>query len=108
MKSEINISLSLDENRMPEKIEWFATDSEMEKPKESSAMMLTFWDSEEKQTLGIDLWTEKMMIEEMNIFYFQTFMKMSDTYLNSTKNKAASQMIENFANEFAKLVNNEK
>ena len=59
MKSDINITLTLNESRMPEKIEWIATDSDMNEMKESKALMLSFWDAEEKETLGIDLWTEK-------------------------------------------------
>lgn len=105
MKSEINISLTLDENRMPEKIEWIASDSDMNDPKESKAMMLSFWDNEERQTLGIDLWTEKMMVDEMNIFIYQSIIKMADTYKRATQNAEAADILEKMASEFAAKVN---
>lgn len=105
MKSEIKIEIEVDEMKMPSKIEWSATDSDIAGTKESNAMMVAFWDSEEKQTLGIDLWTEKMLVDEMDIFVYQTLVKMSDTYKRATRNETASKMIENFANEFAAAVN---
>jgi len=105
MKSDIKIELTLDNNRVPEKIEWMAADSDMKTPKESKAMMLAFWDSEEKQTLGIDLWTDKMSVDEMNIFIFQALIKMSDTYKKATHNEEASKMLQAFADEFAQTVN---
>jgi len=105
MKSNITISLTLDDNRMPEKIEWIASDSDMNSLKESKAMMLSLWDTEEKQTLGIDLWTEKMLVEEMNIFVFQAIIKMADTYKRATQNAEAAGILEKLANEFAAKVN---
>jgi hypothetical protein len=41
----------------------------------------------------------------MNIHTHQTLIKMSDTYLRSTKNKEAAEMIENFSAEFADKLN---
>jgi gliding motility-associated protein GldC len=67
-------------------------------------MMLSIWDNKEKVTLGIDLWTKDMMVEDMNVHVHQTLLKMSDTYLRATKNSDATKMIEDFSAEFASKV----
>jgi len=82
--STINIEVEMDENRLPENITWNATDSVSEKPQKSKAMMLSFWDGEEKTALRIDLWTKKMMVDEMADFFYQTMMTMADTYGRAT------------------------
>ncbi|MCK7523599.1 MAG: hypothetical protein MZV64_41155 [Ignavibacteriales bacterium] len=53
--------------------------------KDCSSMMLSIWDNKEKVTLGIDLWTKEMMVEDMNVHVHQTLLKLSDTYLRATK-----------------------
>lgn len=108
MKSEINISVELDENKLPNKIEWEITESDTVGKKTSNSMMISFWDDEEKETLGLDLWTPKMRVEEMDVFFFQTFMKMADTYNRATGNMEVPKMIEKFANEFAGFVNSSR
>ena len=100
-KSEINLFVELDEKKVPVKIEWSATDSGMEGKKESKAMLLSLWDKDEEATMGIDLWTKDMMVEDMNIYFHQTFLKMADTYRRATKNEDVSVMIETFSAEFA-------
>ncbi|HKI78761.1 MAG TPA: gliding motility protein GldC [Ignavibacteriaceae bacterium] len=103
-KSKINFTVELDEKNLPKKIEWDATDSNFEGKKECKAMMLSIWDKEENVTLGIDLWTEKMLVEEMDIFFHQVFKKMSDTYLRSTSNNDVAKFISEFSEKFADKV----
>ena len=57
-KSEIKFLIELDDNKMPEKIQWQADDADFKGMKESKTMMLSLWDKEDKVTLGIDLWTK--------------------------------------------------
>jgi gliding motility-associated protein GldC len=99
--SEIKLTVLLDSNRVPEKIEWEATDSGFEGKKECKSMMLSLWDKEENATLGIDLWTKEMRVDEMNIYIHQTLIKMADTYKRATKNSSAADLIEKFSVEFA-------
>ena len=100
-KSEITLFVELDEKKVPVKIEWNATDSGMEGKKECKSMMLSLWDQQENATMGIDLWTKDMMIEDMNVYFHQTFLKMADTYRRATKNEEIAVMIENFSADFA-------
>ena len=99
--SEIKFKISLDEKKVPEKIEWEATDSGFKGKKECSSMMISLWDKEEKATLGIDLWTKEMIIDDMNIHFHQIFNKLAETYERSTKNKDIANMIKNFSADFA-------
>jgi len=100
--SEIKFTIQLDEKKMPKKIEWEATDGGFEGKKPCSSMMISLWDKEERITMGIDLWTKELLVEDMNIHFYQIFSKMADTYLKATNNNEAAKMIHDFGNDFAK------
>jgi gliding motility-associated protein GldC len=101
-KSEIKITVELDENKMPEKIEWEATDAGFDGKKASKKLMLSLWDEKENVTLGIDLWTKEMKVEEMHSHYHQILLKMADTFERATNNKDAAGMIRNFSDDLTK------
>ncbi len=100
-KSEIKFTIELDETKMPSKIEWEADDADFDGKKECSSMLLSIWDKEEKVSLAIDLWTKEMLVQDMNVHFHQSFLKMADTYFRATQNNEIAGMIRNFANEFA-------
>ena len=102
MKSHINIQIELAEDKMPENIEWMAPDGGVADWQKSKAILLGLWDGEEKSALRIDLWTSKMMVDEMNDFFYQTFYGMADTYLRATKNTELSNDLKEFAKTFLK------
>lgn len=104
--SDINFNISLDENHVPEKIEWNATDTGEEEKKEAKALMMSLWDAKENNTLRIDLWTKDMMVDEMKHFFYQSIMTMSDTYERATNDKDIAQEIREFGKKLGeKLVN---
>jgi gliding motility-associated protein GldC len=103
--SNINFHVELDDNRIPAKIEWEATDAGFEGKKECSSMMISLWDTAEKVTFGLDLWTKDMLIHDLNKHFHQILLKMADTYLRATKNKEISDMINNFSAEFLEKIN---
>ena len=100
MQSTITIDVNLDQSRTPENISWSATDSTIDKARKAKAMMLSFWDGEEKTSLRIDLWTKEMMVDEMADFFYQTFMTMADTYNRATQHSDLAQDMKNFAKDF--------
>jgi gliding motility-associated protein GldC len=106
--SYIKLTVHLDDNRVPEKIEWEATDSGSPGSKEVKSFLLSLWDKNDNSTLGIDLWTKDMLLDDMNIHFHQVFLKMADTYKRATKNNEVSAMINNFASEFAKKLELDK
>lgn len=103
----VKLKVKLDENNYPSKIEWESTDGTTDAPKDTKAFILSLWDEEEKSTLGIDLWTKEMLVDNMKVFYYQTFMRMADTFQRATNNNEASDMIKEFADNFAEKLNSE-
>jgi gliding motility-associated protein GldC len=101
-RSEINLFVELSENNMPEKIEWKADGADFKGEKESKTVFLSLWDKQDKVTLGIDLWTKDMLVEEMNIHYYQMVLKLGDTYRKATNNNEVANMFDDFASEFSK------
>ncbi len=101
-ESQIKLYITLDDKRLPEKIEWEADDAEFEGKKESQTMMLSLWDKKEKMTYSIDLWTKDMTIEDMQIHFHQILLKFADTYHRSTNNSEVANLIRDFSSDFAK------
>jgi gliding motility-associated protein GldC len=98
--STITVNVTLDENKLPETINWSASSSEAENPQDAKAFMISLWDGAERNALRIDLWTKKMMVDEMNDFFFQTLMTMADTYKRATNNDALSEELKSFSKSF--------
>lgn len=97
-QSEIKFIVTLDDNKMPEKIDWSASDANKEST--SKAVMIALWDSNEKNTLRIDLWTKDMLVDEMKQFYHQNLLSMADTFERATGEVEAAKAMRNFAQEF--------
>jgi gliding motility-associated protein GldC len=99
-KSEINIEVILDENRVPEEIYWSADDGNIYK-EEAKAMLLSLWDSKKKETLRIDLWTKDMPVDEMKKFFHQTLVAMSDSFNRATQDEKMTDTMKDFCDYFA-------
>ncbi|WP_459210696.1 gliding motility protein GldC [Aquimarina rhabdastrellae] len=99
-KSEIKIDVALDENRVPEKLNWTAKDGGIEN-EETKAVLLSVWDSKNKESLRIDLWTKDMPVDEMKIFFHQTLVSMSDTFNRATQDEKMTATMKDFCDYFA-------
>ena len=99
--SNINFTISLDENHVPEKLEWTAPDGGVLN-EEAKAVMLNIWDSKNKETMRIDLWTKDMPVDEMKIFFHQTLVAMADTFERATADEKMSDTMRDFCEYFAK------
>lgn len=100
--STIEINVALGEDKIPENIQWRASQSTADEYQNAKAMMVSFWDAADKSALRIDLWTKDMMVDEMADFFYQTFMTMGDSYLRATRNQELTDDIKNFAKDFYK------
>lgn len=97
-RSEIRIGVELDDNNIPERIRWQATDqSELG---DANAFMLSVWDTEESNTLRIDLWTKEMKVDEMKKFTYQHLATLADTFERATGEKNMGGAIREFARMF--------
>ena len=72
---------------MPTTISWSAPDPTPENTRKAKAFLLSLWDGSDKAALRIDLWTQDMMIDEMEDFFYQTLMGMADTYQRATRHE---------------------
>jgi gliding motility-associated protein GldC len=99
-KSTITLHVDLDDKRIPQNIEWQATESTAEGRQQAKAFLLSLWDGADKAALRIDLWTEKMMVDEMADFYYQTMMTMADTFDRATKQTELVNDMKTFAKNF--------
>ena len=102
MTSQINIQIELAEDKMPETIQWMAPDGGVEDWQKSKAILLGLWDGENKEAMRIDLWTSKMMVDELNDFFYQTLFGMADTYVRATRNAELANEMKDFAKNFLK------
>jgi len=99
--SEINFKIHLDENQLPEKINWTAEGSEKSGANTSKSIMLALWDELENNTLRIDLWTKDMMVDEMKKFTCQNIITLADAFERSTGEKEAAEEIREFGKNLA-------
>ncbi|WKN43617.1 gliding motility protein GldC [Tunicatimonas pelagia] len=111
-KSEINITVSLDEANIPENISWSATDGEGNPqvengPSQSKSMSLSFWDDQQKNTLRIDLWTKEMPVDEMKRFCIDAIGGLAQTTLNATGDSYMAQEMNDLCDRLVQHVENE-
>jgi gliding motility-associated protein GldC len=106
--SDIRFTVTLDENRVPEKIEWLAEDSGMEGKMDTKAIMLSVFDTESEETLRIDLWTKQMRVDEMTRFFHQTLVSMADTLERATNETSMAADMRDFAKHFAEKLFRDK
>jgi gliding motility-associated protein GldC len=101
--SDIRITVSLDENHVPETMHWSATDAA--EGAEAKAMILALWDKNARNSARIDLWTKEMEVDEMKQFVHQTIMTLSDSFLRATGEKAMADTMKDFCDYFAEKMN---
>ncbi|WP_196895135.1 gliding motility protein GldC [Aureivirga marina] len=99
-KSDIKFTVGLDENKIPEEINWTAEDGGI-KDAESKALMISVWDHKAKDTLRMDLWTKDMPVDEMKQFFHQTLVSMANTFQRATDDQKMSDTMRDFCDYFA-------
>ena len=98
--TDIKIQVGLDENNIPEQMQWSAEDGGI-KDQDTKAMLLSFWDAEQQETLKMDLWVKDMPMDQMQLFFHQTLMSLSDTYFRATQDEKMTATMRDFCDFFA-------
>ncbi|WCL82460.1 gliding motility protein GldC [Saprospira sp. CCB-QB6] len=98
-ENNIQLTVGLNADRTPVKIEWEASDSQ-NGPEECKAMLISLFDKAHKDTLKIDLWTLDMQVNEMDRFMYQTLRGLADTYYRATNNQQLSNDFMRFVQYF--------
>ena len=98
-KERLTIDVSMDDNLIPESIEWKS--SQENKPSQNaSAALIYFWDAKKNETFNLDLWTKEMSVEEMNKMMFQTLMTLANTYERATSEDQMANAMRDFGQFF--------
>ncbi len=98
-KTEINITVDLDENNLPTTMHWSSSDT-----KEQGAvrgMLLSMWDEKQKNSMHLHLWTKEMTTDEMKQFVHQTLLSQSDTIKRALGDEKLAASLYDYAHEFA-------
>jgi len=100
-KQTITINVTLDPTKTPDHIEWTAPGAgTLDTPKPAKAILLSLWDGEEKSAMRIDLWTKRMMVDEMNDLMVQTLLSLGETYARATRDEELAHELIGFAKSF--------
>ncbi|MEO5977625.1 MAG: gliding motility protein GldC [Chryseolinea sp.] len=83
-KSNINFTIELDDQNIPERILWDATEKPDPGLTETKAISIALWDHHQKNTLRIDLWSKDMPVEEMKGFYIDCIGGLAQNLLRAT------------------------
>lgn len=98
--AEIRVTVQLDGNNLPTKIEWQASEAKNDGPVACQSVMLSLWDNENKTAVAIDLWTKDTTIDDINLHYYQIFHRLADSYLRATRNTDIAGLIHEFSDGF--------
>jgi len=105
--SEIGFRISLDEQQVPEKIEWRADDQQPEWT-ETSGINLSLWDPVQFNTPTINLWTKEMTIEEMKRFYVDCLGGMAQSILTATGDELMAQQMNDLCDQLIQHIQSEQ
>ena len=107
-KTEINFTITLDDNNVPEKIDWEATDNPYEQLTETKTISINLWDHQHKNTLRIDLWTKDLQVDEMKRFAIDCIGGLGQTLLTATGDEFMSKEINELCDRLVDHVKKEE
>jgi len=106
-KSEINFTIELDNDNIPNKIYWRATDNPENEPLETKSLAISLWDHQQANTLRIDLWTKDMPVHEMKRFYVDAMGGMAQSIQNATGDSFMAQELNALCEKFVEYLRKE-
>lgn len=106
-KTEINFTVELDANNIPEKIYWDATEKPDRAPSETKAISVALWDQVQKNTLRIDLWAKDMPVLEMKRFYIDCIGGLAQSVLRATGDEKMSNEMNGLCDRLIEHIRSE-
>lgn len=103
-KSEINLTITLDEQEIPSRLEWTATDKGGAAPEETDAFALFIWDGKEGEILPVNLWTNQMDKLDMKKFYINIIGSLAEKLAFSTEDYELANEMEALCRRMAEKV----
>lgn len=101
IRKDITLSIDLDQKNFPKSITWKADDAGTPQEIPAHAMILSLWDPKAKGSMRLDLWTDKMTVDEMKIFFHETLVTMADTLQRSIADERIAGDMRDFCDYFA-------
>ena len=98
-KEKFSVEVIMDENLIPEELEWHSSQGKGQSDK-ASAALIYLWNAQKNETFSLDLWTKKMSVEEMNKMMFQTIMTLANSYEKATSEDQLANAMRDFAEFF--------
>src|SRR5687768_8890046 len=98
--SKIIIHINLDENRVPAKIEWEASEAGQAHPAESKSVFLALLDKETLETSTLFLWTKECQVAEMDRCAYFALTAMADGYYRATQHSELANEMRRFVQYF--------
>ena len=108
-KTSITIDVTLDDNHIPEKLSWSATDGGIDQ-QETHAIFLSTWDKETQESaridlwtkrMPVDLWTKEMPVDQMRVFVHQTLVGIRNSYMKATQDVEMGEAFQQFCDYFS-------
>jgi gliding motility-associated protein GldC len=91
---EIKFTIEQDEEKIPEKIYWEATDNPNEGLEETKAIAVGVWDHFHRGTMFIPLWVKDMDVLDMKRFCIEMLGCVADTVRNATGDEIMAGQID--------------
>lgn len=98
--SAISIRIALDANRVPEHIEWIASDAHQQHPSVSKSVFLAFLDKETLDTSTLFLWTKECQVAEMDRSIYYALTALTDGYYKATQHTELANEMRRFVQYF--------
>lgn len=102
--AEIKLTVDLDQDNVPTAIAWEASEAKSAGPTPCQSMMLSLWDADRRTMAAIDLWSRDTTVDDMNLFFYQAFHQMAETYQRATRNSELAKLIHEFGERFGASV----
>lgn len=107
-KSTINFTVELDQNNIPDKILWDATEKPEPGVSETKAISVSLWDHLQKNTLRIDLWAKDMPVNEMKRFYIDCIGGLAQSALTATGDEFMANRINELCSQLVQHLRDSK
>lgn len=102
--SEIKFDILTNDDNHIESIKWDSTDKPTDGPDTTDAIAVSIWDTEQKNTLRIDLWSSKMTAFEMKRFTVDSVGGLAESLRNATGDEKMADMMQEFCQKLVKHV----
>ncbi len=102
--SEINFKIEVDENNVPEKIFWKATDGPSDNFLETKSISISIWDHTQFNTMRMDLWAKDMTVYDMKRFCIEMLDGMAAGIQTATGDEVMAREIMAVCSKLARHV----